>query len=404
MDAHVAHRLFAATEGNPLFIVEIMRAQLPAIGAPTGAPTDALTLPPKVHAAIRARLAQLTPQARDLAGLAATIGRSFTVDVLTVACEYDEETVVRALDELWQYRMVREQGVSSYDFSHDLVRQVAYAELQPARRRSLHRRVATALEQLSPNPGSALNVQLAYQYEQGGRTEAAIHYLQQAATAAQQIYSYRESIDHLDRAIVLLQSLPTDAANRERELDLQMALCHNWATITNYLGDEAKAAYDRALLLCRRLRFTPHLFTVYWGLHEIALYRGDFDESLELSTHCLRIAEGTGDPGLLLQAHHALWASYHFRGAYDQALAHAEAGLALYQHPIHEALSSQYGWHDAASCALGTSSLTLWQIGRLDQAVKRQQQLHDHANRLDPFNAADAYVGVAIVHFLLRRA
>ncbi len=161
-----------------------------------------------------------------------------------------------------------------------------------------------------------------------------------------------------------------------------MALCDDWATITNHLGAEVKAAYIRALFLCRQLDVTPHLFTVYWGLHEIALYRGDYAESLELAAHCLRTAEEMGDPGLLLQAHHALWAPYHFLGQHTQALAHIQAGPALYLPPAHEALSPHYGWHDAAACALEFASLALWQLGFLDQAAQRQQQLINHANRL----------------------
>jgi hypothetical protein len=59
---------------------------------------------------IEARLAQLSPEARDLVGVAATIGREFTFDVLALAHGADEETAVRALDELWRRRIVREQG------------------------------------------------------------------------------------------------------------------------------------------------------------------------------------------------------------------------------------------------------------------------------------------------------
>ena len=61
LDTAQADRLFAATEGNPLFVVETMRAQL----ASPGAPSSPLALPPKVHAVIQARLAQLSTPTRD---------------------------------------------------------------------------------------------------------------------------------------------------------------------------------------------------------------------------------------------------------------------------------------------------------------------------------------------------
>ena len=54
--------------------------------------------------------------------------------------------VIQALEELQQRRIVREQGSGDYDFSHDKLRETAYAELSHIRRRTLHRRVARALE------------------------------------------------------------------------------------------------------------------------------------------------------------------------------------------------------------------------------------------------------------------
>lgn len=394
-----ADRLYAATEGNPLFVIETMRSQLNG-AASLDAP---LTLPPKVHGVIRARLGQLSPASRELAGLAAVIGRSFSADLLTAASDQKEDTVVAGLDELWQRRIVRVQGTSNYEFSHERLCEVAYGEVPPARRRLLHRRVAGALEGLHPNAFGALSVQLAHHYEQGGLVEQALHYLQEAAATVRKLYAYREAIGYLDRAIGLLRSQPADAFTLERELEVQMALCDDWAVITNHLGAEVEAAYHRALFLCRQIRTTPHLFTVYWGLHEIALYRGDYAESLELAQRCLQIAEEMDDAGLLLQAHHALWSPYHLLGQHTQALAHIAAGLALYQYPTHEALTPHYGWHDAVCCALGTGCEALWQSGLLDQTGQNQRELIAHTNRLEqPLNRADGFVGVAVTFHLLR--
>jgi predicted ATPase len=93
----------------------------------------------------------LSTEARSLVGLAATIGREFTFDVLAHAytaqeAEAGEEMLVRALDELWQRRIIRERGEDAYDFSHGKIRDVAYADLSAARRRLYHRHVGDALQ------------------------------------------------------------------------------------------------------------------------------------------------------------------------------------------------------------------------------------------------------------------
>src|SRR5207244_3383282 len=76
--------------------------------------------------------------AAELAGVAAAIGRAFTVDLLAAATELEEQEFIGALDELWRRGIVRAHGPNSYDFSHGRIRDAAYAALGPPRRRQAH--------------------------------------------------------------------------------------------------------------------------------------------------------------------------------------------------------------------------------------------------------------------------
>ena len=181
------------TEGNPLFIVETLRAG--------SACADAV---PTVQTVIAARLAQLSPQAHALIELAATIGREFTLDVLQQASGDDEEMLVRGLDELWQRRIIREIGTNAYDFSHGKLRDVAYASLSAARRRLLHRRVAEALVVLHTGEVESVSAQVAAHYQQAGWIGQAIEYYRRAAEAARQVYANQVAITYLSNAINLI--------------------------------------------------------------------------------------------------------------------------------------------------------------------------------------------------------
>jgi len=161
-----------------------------------------------VHAVIAARLAQLSAPARELASLAATIGRAFTFEVLARASDYDEDSLVRGLDELWQRRIVREQGANAYDFSHDKIREVAYAEVSPMHRQLIHRRVARTLETIYAGDGDPISGQVAAHYEQAGLPDQAIQYYQRAVEVAQRVYANEEAIGLLNKGLVLLQRLP----------------------------------------------------------------------------------------------------------------------------------------------------------------------------------------------------
>jgi DNA-binding SARP family transcriptional activator/predicted ATPase len=401
LDAATAAAIYHTTEGNPLFVVETVRAGLTAVSDAESAPASLIA--PKVQAVIRARLAQLSPPARELAGLAAAMEQLFAYDVLALASDQDEDTVVRSLDELWRRRIVREQGANAYDFTHDRLRDIAYRDLGPVRRQLLHRRLARALETIHAQDTAPVSAHLAHHYEHAGQNELAIHYLRAAAGHAYQVYAYSESISLLNHALDLLQSLPASTARMELELELQMALCTAWAAITGYLGDEVSAAYRRALALCRQIGHMPYLFTVLWGLHEVAVYRAEYRESLELAQQCLKIAEEIDDAGLLLQAHHAAWGVYCYLGEYEEAFRHMERGLALYDRAAHERLSVEYGVHDARACALCESALALWHMGFIDQARRKLNASIAHSHELTlPANLADAAGYAGLFFHLLR--
>jgi len=188
------------TEGNPLFIVETLRAGSDC--ADTATPLA--TLPPTVHTVIAARLAQHTPRASALVELAATVGREFTFEVLQQASGDDEEVLVRGLDELWQRRVIREIGTNAYDFSHGKLRDVAYANLSAARKRLLHRRVAEALVVVHADGLDSVSAQVAVHYQQAGLLEQAVGYYRRAAEAARQVYANQAAITYLSNAIKLI--------------------------------------------------------------------------------------------------------------------------------------------------------------------------------------------------------
>ncbi len=211
--------LYADTEGNPLFVVESVRAQQ---GAPTTVPqiVNASGLPPKIYSVIRSRLTQLTPETQTLANLAAVVGRSFSYDVLAAASAMAEEEVVDAIDELLARQIIREQSMESYDFSHDRIRDVAYGEISRTRRRLLHRRVAEALEDLHGQDQSPVSGQLAEHHAQAGNHAQAIIYLFLATERALAQFAYGEALRYLARALALVE--PSDDATRFRLLDQRL--------------------------------------------------------------------------------------------------------------------------------------------------------------------------------------
>lgn len=252
-----AMHLYSETEGNPLFIVETMRAGFTDLQAHDRNPdgneaADSLPplLPPRVQAVIASRLEQLSAPAREMAELAAVVGREFRLDVLTSAGNTDEDSAVRALDELWQRRIVHEQGANAYDFTHDKLREVAYAEIAAPQRRLLHRRIAQTLESIHADNLDAVCGQLASHYERAGLAEQAIPYYQRAATVGQRLFAYEEAIRLLRQCLTLLDQTPSGAARDKRELGILLALSPLYRITRGWTAPELERVLDRALALC----------------------------------------------------------------------------------------------------------------------------------------------------------
>jgi len=250
--------LYQETEGNPLFVVETVRMGLSGergtIHRSTGKTPAAsgATLPPTVQSVIAARLAQLSPLARELVSIAAVIGRAFTWSVLAQASRLDEEMLVRGLDELWRKRIVREQGEDGYDFSHDKLRAVAYAGLSTARRRLLHRRVAETLEALYADGLDPVSGQIAAHLEQADRIEQAITYYRRAAEAARKLSANEEALALYKRALLcskprVLQPTSSGGGRCSRSSMSAWAMSLLSAGNTPRLGPPIRAAWPWSL-------------------------------------------------------------------------------------------------------------------------------------------------------------
>lgn len=196
-------RLYQETGGYPLFIIEIMRSGLGRKAAspeerepsPQHLPiADAQTLPPRMYAVLAGCLLHVSAPSRELVELAAVIGREFSMDLLITAGNIDTERAVHALDELWHKRIVYTQGASSYDFTHDKLREVAYAEISVPQRRMVHQRIAQALESMYAGDIAPVSGRIASHYERAGMIELALSYYQRAVTVAERLYANEEAI------------------------------------------------------------------------------------------------------------------------------------------------------------------------------------------------------------------
>jgi DNA-binding SARP family transcriptional activator/predicted ATPase len=331
IDPKLAARLWRETEGNPLFVIEAVRAGISSDGSQA-------VLTPTMRAVLRARLGQLTDGARRLAEVAAVIGRAFSVDLMVLATGIDENELVDNIDELWRRRIIRDQGLT-YDFSHDKLRAVALEMISPARRRQLHRAAAQAIKVDLRDNIEAASPQLAAHYDQAGMIELAIDAYRVAGARAVSVSALDEAVTMFRRALSLLADTPTSPARDALELDIRIALGSPLVALEGYGSSGVHQLYERALALCRKMhrRIDPPILR---GLGLARLQGCRFDECSQLGQALLD--HESHDPiaqteGRYLLGVSAFWrgdlaTARHFLGAAIEAyeLSHRDQHLALY--------------------------------------------------------------------------
>ena len=306
--------LHATTGGFALYVVEAARSVSHLAGSP---------MPPagELSGVLRNRLDQTSPSAKEVAGLAAAVGQNFDLALLSEASDLDADTVVRAVDELWRRRIVREFK-DGYDFSHDLLRDTAYLQVSPPRRWLLHRRLAQGLELLHAGHTDEVAPQLADQYARGGSPDRAVAYYRRAAEVAAGVFANAEAIKHQRAALEVLQSLPHGSHRDSHELDIHEAMAAPLNALHGFSSPAVQETLERAVDLAERLGRQDSLVRVLVGLWSSRFVQGRTTEAYDLATRVLSLVEPEGT--LSGQAHFTFGGSAQLLGIPELAAQHFE--------------------------------------------------------------------------------
>lgn len=202
-----AQRLFEATGGNPLYLLETL-GFLFASGLLTvdaggwSTPFDDATsdyaelpVPSSVSEAVLKRVDALGGITRRLLELASLAGNTFRLDWLVGASALTEWEQIDAVERALKARLIFVQELG-YQFSHDLIRRALDSSIGLERRTLSHRRLAENLRQQDGAPG-----QIAGHHEQAGQRVEAVEYRIRAAEAATRVFAHQEALSQYTLAL-----------------------------------------------------------------------------------------------------------------------------------------------------------------------------------------------------------
>jgi class 3 adenylate cyclase/tetratricopeptide (TPR) repeat protein len=259
----VATIITAKGEGNPFYIEEVTKSLVEAgiLQEQEGnyalvEPLQRVQVPDTIQEVILSRIDRLDGEAKAALQLASVIGRRFTARLLDSISDLENE-LDAVLAELKDLELIYQESrypELAYMFKHALTQDVAYQTLLRKQRRSLHRLIGAAIEELYADRLSEQFEMLAHHYDEGELRDEALIYLVKAGDKAAAAYANQDALDYYGRALGVCESpgssaLETIAQVARRRGVVNLSIADFEAAIADFtrVRDTARTLKDERL-------------------------------------------------------------------------------------------------------------------------------------------------------------
>ena len=404
--------LVAKTDGIPLFIEELTRTM---IGSgilkrnnrryELTKPLSSIDIPRTLKDSLMARLDQLSG-VKKIAQLAATIGRSFSIDILKSLPLDWVKNIDADLTRLLDSQLVEQTEANNktdYQFRHALLQETAYESLLKSTRRYYHGLIADTLvnhfpDQVKSDPGV-----LARHYTEAEENELAIKYWIKAGKQANLTSSHNEAISHYSKAIELLENLPKSKAVHEQEFQVQVRLIGPLIAAKSYVSPLVEKAFNRALELSKQIDSSPEIFPVLHGRYAFYQVCGLINKAESLVDEFFELAKHHKEnySTLLMIGSRMRGSSAIMNGNAKLAEQYLNDAINIYQYDKHFSLNSLYG-QDIKVIALTYLGLTYWHQGRISEIENCAIQASELAKNIPSANTVGiSHIVSRVIPFVL---
>jgi tetratricopeptide (TPR) repeat protein len=414
----LAHTIYQRTDGNPLFMVNVVdylveRAGLKTIADAVATQSlDALgavriDAPPSIVQMIELNLERLTPDEQAVLETSSVAGIEFPIAAVATALERPLEEIEACCTRLsrWQ-QFVHSEGTVDWpdgtvaarvQFLHGLYRDVLYNHVPPGRRVELHRRIAEREEAAWGERAAEIATELAHHYTQAGQIEQAIRYARLAAEQAEARNAFIEAQESLQQALALLELFPESCERDVRELELRQSLVSMLHLTRGWAAPETVEAAARIGALAEKSGNLGRLVASMITRSFRAYVAGELSTAVGLAGQTLDLALRQGNPMAMAFARMMqLFVSF-FRGDLVGTENHFTTGLKFFDDPVFRQASG-----GGAISVFGWASVNAWLLGRADVARERLAKMRAAVNPANPHDLPWSDQLAATLHGLMR--
>jgi class 3 adenylate cyclase/tetratricopeptide (TPR) repeat protein len=392
--AALKRQIIERTQGTPFFIEEMVQTLfeegvLRRNGSVKLAkPISTMKVPATVQAVLASRIDRLPAAEKELLQMLAVLGREFPLKLvqrvwqhphplaLSRAAGEGQPELEQMLDQLELGEFIFERPAASDEFEcifkHALTQEVAYSSLLDERRRALHDRAASGIEDLYGSQLEDHYSDLAHHFLRGNDAAKATRYAQLAAEQALSRAAYPQAAALIETALTVLGKLP-EGAGRSR---IELGLCTNESTIAFILygasSPERERAVRRMYELAERIGEGDQLVRALSALSTISYTRGESARGFELTKRCLMLVNEVRDNALLVDLHYNAGMVAWRCGKFREALSYKETALRQ-AHMVKSSRSPNWGMLHEAVISV-QQALDLLCLGRMNAAVKLAEE------------------------------
>ena len=359
---HINDFLYQQTDGNALFLVEMLRELAIELG---GFNNLSLTTLPDVvlingiDELLYRRISRIPEEQHPPLQVASLIGRAIDLEILT--------NIFPNLDmNQWLYACndaaIIEPYGNQWRFKHDKIRDAIRERIDSDQVPNFYLKIARTFETLYGEMPS-VTPQLMFYWRQAGHTERETYYAVSASS-----YLFKQSrFDDLEA--IVSETLPKI---RHLDLDEISRKRRELSVLVNYTGfllyhqpEKALIEYDKALDMAKKTENVTLQARIKSGMGLIYFRQGDFDQARKILNEALILTEQSKNMHDLALIHNHLGNTYSLQMDYEQSIYHFQQALTV----LDERREQQ-----TIARILGNIGYSLTLVGRFQEAIEHGEK------------------------------
>lgn len=382
----VLHKIIERTEGNPLFIEEVVKHLLAKrlvrrqnqILVP-GKRFGQMSLPATVAGVVLGRIDRLPEEQRKLLQYAAVVGKEFDRQILLEISKLPADQVQNSLDSLEHFEGLlygkQTEGRKVYEFNSTTTYETAYGTLLKARRLELHGRVGQTIEMTYQHNLEPHLEDLAHHYYHSPFMDKAVRYLYLTGNKARMLFANEEAIGYYQRGVEVFKKIKAKPEDQTQIMDILL----NLGSVYRLVGqpDKALTVYKKAGAIANKYKLSALKLKANIDIAIIYDMMGQPLKSLHLIEMVYNQARRIGDEEIKA---YALNNRGHLNlrfGKPDKAMEDFQAAYEIYQVLKNVKQMAQ------VSCNLGQLQEALGRFDRARDMYKRAIDLAQSINFLE---------------------